>query len=219
MTHRPDVFADPLRNRGSAFTRDERSRLGLTGRLPAAVETLEQQAARAYRQLDRKPTDLEKYIFLELLRDRNETLYYKVLVDHLSEMLPIVYDPTVGEAIVEWSHDYRTSRAVYLSIDRQDEIRASFQTLGLGPDDVDLIVCSDAEQILGIGDWGSTAPTSPSASSRSTPPRPASTLDGSSRSTSTAEPTTSSCPTTPRTSATGTHASEGTPTTSSSPPT
>src|SRR5699024_2770205 len=81
-------------------------------------------------------------------------LYYRLLTDHLAEMLPIVYDPTVGDAIKQWSRDYRRSRAVYLNVNRPEDIRASFETLGLGADDVDLIVCSYAEEILGIGDWG-----------------------------------------------------------------
>ncbi|GGY98754.1 NAD-dependent malic enzyme [Streptomyces poonensis] len=150
----PAALCDPLRNRGTAFTHAERERLGLTGRLPAAVETLDQQAARAYAQLGRQPTDLAKYLYLDALHDRNETLYFKLLLDHLPELLPVVYDPTVGDAIQQWSHDYRRSRAVYLSVDRPQDVRASFETLGLGPDDVDLIVVSDAQQILGIGDWG-----------------------------------------------------------------
>lgn len=81
-------------------------------------------------------------------------LYYKLLTDHLAEMLPVVYDPTVGEAIKKWSCDYRRSHAVYLDVNHPEHIRASFETLGLGADDVDLIVVSDAEEILGIGDWG-----------------------------------------------------------------
>src|SRR5947209_15585959 len=113
----PGVLRNPLLNRGTAFTEDERVRLGLVGRLPAAVETLDEQAARAYEQLRRKPDDLAKYIYLDLLHDRNETLYFRLLTDHLSELMPVVYDPTVGQAIKEWSHDYRKSRAVYLSID------------------------------------------------------------------------------------------------------
>ncbi|EPH07062.1 malate dehydrogenase (oxaloacetate-decarboxylating) [Propionibacterium sp. oral taxon 192 str. F0372] len=154
MAHNPTVMTDPLTNRGTAFTAEERAKLGLTGRLPARVETLDEQAARAYRQLSGFDRDLHKYVFLDQLHDRNEVLYYKVLTDHLTELLPIVYDPTVGEAIKQWSHDYRRSRALYLSIDHIDQIEASFKTLGLGPNDVDLIVVSDAEEILGIGDWG-----------------------------------------------------------------
>lgn len=154
MPSKPPVMADPLTNRGTAFTMEDRKRLGLTGRLPVAVETLDQQAARCYAQLHGFDRDLDRYIYLDQLHNRNEVLYYKVLTDHLTELLPVVYDPTVGEAIKQWSRDYRRSRAVYLSIDHIDDVRASFETLGLGPDDVDLLVVSDAQEILGIGDWG-----------------------------------------------------------------
>ena len=154
MAKKPEIILNPLTNRGTAFTHAQRARIGLTGRLPSAVETLDQQAGRAWKQLERYETDLEKYVFLDQLHDRNEVLYFRLLVDHLAELLPIVYDPTVGEAIEKWSQDYRRSRAVYLSIDRPEDVEASFDTLGLGPDDVDLIVVSDAEAILGIGDWG-----------------------------------------------------------------
>ncbi|MFZ7233826.1 NAD-dependent malic enzyme [Avibacterium avium] len=154
MSHPPDILTNPLTNKGTAFTLEERAKLGLTGRLPAAVETLDEQAKRAYEQLSRYEKPMEKYIFLDQLHNRNEVLYYRLLTDHIAEMLPIVYDPTVGDAIKQWSRDYRRSRAIYLNVNRPEDIRASFETLGLGADDVDLIVCSDAEEILGIGDWG-----------------------------------------------------------------
>ena len=154
MPQKPQILTNPLTNRGTAFTHEERAQLGLVGRLPAAVETLDQQAARAYKQISEYETDLEKYIYLDQLHNRNEVLYYRVITDHLAEMLPIVYDPTIGEAIKKWSGDYRQSRAVYLSIDRPEDVRASFETLGFGPDDIDLLVVSDAQEILGIGDWG-----------------------------------------------------------------
>jgi malate dehydrogenase (oxaloacetate-decarboxylating) len=150
----PDALTNPVVNRGSAFTARERTRLGLVGRLPSGVLTLEQQADRVHRQLQELPTDLQRNLLLEQVHDRNETLYYKVLTEHLAELLPIVYDPTVGEAIEKYSDEYRGQRGVYLSIDAPDDIEAAFASLGLGPDDVDLIVCSDAEAILGIGDWG-----------------------------------------------------------------
>jgi malate dehydrogenase (oxaloacetate-decarboxylating) len=150
----PAVLTDPMRNRGAAFTEDERDSLGLAGRLPPAVLTLDQQALRAYGQLQRQGSDLAKNVYLELLHDRNEVLYYKVLGDHLAELLPVVYDPTVGEAIEKYSEEFRRPRGVFLSIDRPGDIAKAFGTLKLGPDDVDLIVCTDAEQILGIGDWG-----------------------------------------------------------------
>lgn len=150
----PAVLQDPVGNRGVAFSQAERDRLGLTGRLPSAVLTLDQQALRAYQQLQRQPSDLAKNVYLEQLHDRNETLYYRVLSDHLAELLPVVYDPTVGDAIETYSHEYRRPRGIFLSIDQPDEIAKAFATLELGPDDVDLIVCTDAEEILGIGDWG-----------------------------------------------------------------
>ena len=154
MTTKPAIITNPLTNRGTAFTREERQRLGLVGRFPSSVESLDEQAARSYAQLETFDDDLDKYVFLDQLHDRNEVLYYRVLVDHLTELLPVVYDPTVGEAIKKWSHEYRRSRAVYLSVDRIEDVRVSFESLGLGPDDVDLLVVSDAEAILGIGDWG-----------------------------------------------------------------
>ena len=150
----PGVLNDPLRNRGVAFTLAEREALGLTGRLPSGVLTLEEQARRVWLQLQAQGDDLAKNVYMEQLHDRNEVLYYKVLLDHLAELLPVVYDPTVGDAIERYSHEYRRPRGIYLSIDRPDDIQAAFGTLGLGPGDVDLIVCSDAEEILGIGDWG-----------------------------------------------------------------
>jgi malate dehydrogenase (oxaloacetate-decarboxylating) len=150
----PSVLDDPLTNRGSAFTAAEREALGLTGRLPSGVLTLEEQARRVYEQLQRQPTDIAKNVYLEQLHDRNEVLYYKVLADHLAELLPVVYDPTVGDAIERYSHEYRRPRGVFLSIDQPNDVDKAFESLHLGADDVDLIVCSDAEEILGIGDWG-----------------------------------------------------------------
>jgi malate dehydrogenase (oxaloacetate-decarboxylating) len=150
----PGVLDDPVLNRGVAFSAAERESLGLTGRLPSAVLTLDEQTGRAYRQLQQQGSDLAKNVYLEQLHDRNETLYYRLLAGHLAELLPIVYDPTVGEAIEKYSHEYRRPRGLYLSIDQPDDIAKAFGTLRLGPGDVDLIVCSDAEEILGIGDWG-----------------------------------------------------------------
>ncbi len=154
MDRAQQILKDSAVNRGPAFDEETRKRLGIVGRLPSAVEDLGTQVARSLRQLKQLPDDLARYIYLDALHDRNETLYYRLLVDHLPELLPIVYDPTIGDAIMEWSHDYRISRAVYLSIDRPEDIEESFASLELGPDDVDLVAVSDAEQILGIGDWG-----------------------------------------------------------------
>jgi malate dehydrogenase (oxaloacetate-decarboxylating) len=150
----PEVLENPILDKGTAFTESERDALGLTGRLPSAVQTLDQQAQRAYQQLLRQGDDLAKNVYMEQLHDRNEVLYYRVLADHLAELLPVVYDPVIGDAIERYSHEFRRPRGLYLSIDRPDDMDRAFDSLGLGPDDVDLIVCSDAEEILGIGDWG-----------------------------------------------------------------
>ena len=152
--HVPAALGTASVNRGVGFTREQRRNLGLTGRLPSAVLTLEQQAQRVWQQLQRLGTDLDRNLLLDQLRNRHEVLYFKVLSDHLTELMPVVYTPTVGEAIQKFSDEYRGQRGLYLSIDQADEIAEAFQTLGLGPDDVDLIVCTDAEAILGIGDWG-----------------------------------------------------------------
>lgn len=148
------LLTDLLLNRGTTFTPEERQALGLVGLLPSAVTTLDEQARRAYAQYQRQPTDLAKNVYLTALQDRNEVLFYRLLADHLQEMLPIVYDPTVAQAIEQYSHEYRRPRGVYLSIDAPDAIEASLRNAGAGPDDVDLIVATDAEEILGIGDWG-----------------------------------------------------------------
>lgn len=150
----PTALTNPSINRGVGFTDEQRKRLGLTGRLPSGVLTLDQQAKRVWRQLQSLPTDLARNLALDQLHYRTETLYFKVLSEHLTELMPVVYTPTIGEAIQRFSDEYRGQRGLYLSVDRPDEIAESFQTFGLGPDDVDVIVCTDAESILGIGDWG-----------------------------------------------------------------
>jgi malate dehydrogenase (oxaloacetate-decarboxylating) len=148
------VLEDPEVNRGTAFTMDERDMLGLHGLLPSATETSGQQADRCYEQFNAKRSDVEKWVFLSQLHDSNEVLFYRLLGDHVPEMLPIVYTPTVGTAIEEFSHLFRRPRGVFLTIEDVDGIDRAFEATGLGPDDIDLVVASDAEAILGIGDWG-----------------------------------------------------------------
>jgi len=148
------VLTDPWLNKGTAFTEPERAALGLTGLLPSRVLTLDQQAQRAYHQCSQQASDLDKNVYLTALHDRNEVLFYRVLTDHLSELLPIVYTPTIGEAIQRYSHQYRRPRGVYLSIDAPDQIETALRAPGLSADEVDLIVATDAQAILGIGDWG-----------------------------------------------------------------
>jgi malate dehydrogenase (oxaloacetate-decarboxylating) len=148
------LLRSPMLNRGTAFTLAEREALGLTGLLPDGVSTIEGQLRRVYAQYRRQPDDLAKNIFLGHVRDRNEVLFYRLLTNHLEEMLPIVYTPTVGTAIERYSLEFGRPRGVYLSVDHPGQIETAFRNYGLGPDDVDLIVATDSEGILGIGDWG-----------------------------------------------------------------
>lgn len=148
------ILRDPGLNRGTAFTLEERAALGLEGLLPAGVLPLELQAVRSYEQYNLQPTDLAKNVFLAALRDRNQVLYFKLLEDHLTEMLPVVYDPVVAQAIERYSHEFQRPDGVYLSVDDVDGIEKAFKNYGLGGDEVDLLVATDAEEILGIGDWG-----------------------------------------------------------------
>jgi malate dehydrogenase (oxaloacetate-decarboxylating) len=146
------VLSDPRLNRGTAFSYAERHELGITGLVPPARVTLDQQVARVYAQYQRQPDDIAKNVLLTEVHDRNEVLYYRLLISHLPEMLPIVYTPTISQAIKSYSHEYRRPRGVYLSVDHPDLIEESLRATGMG--DLDLIVATDAGAILGIGDWG-----------------------------------------------------------------
>lgn len=148
------VLSSPTINRGTAFTLAEREQLGLTGLLPTGVSTLDGQTRRVWAQYQQQPTNLAKWVYLANLRDRNDVLFYRLLTDHLSDMLPVVYTPTVGTAIQRFSHEFRRSRGVYLSVDHPDQVETELRNTGLGPDDVDLLVATDSEGILGIGDQG-----------------------------------------------------------------
>ena len=148
------VLASPMLNRGTAFTLAERETLGLTGLLPDAVSTIEGQLARVYAQYRRQPGDLAKNLYLANLRDRNEVLFYRLLTEHIAEMLPIVYTPTVGTAIERYSLEFGRPRGVYLSVDHPGQVETAFRNYGLGAGNADLIVATDSEAILGIGDWG-----------------------------------------------------------------
>ncbi|HFJ9277507.1 NAD-dependent malic enzyme [Bacillus cereus] len=149
-----EVLSTPLLNKGVAFTQNEREELGLKGLLPPAVLTLEEQARRAYEQFSSQPDNLLKNVYLTALHDRNEVLFYRILTDHLREMLPIVYTPTVGVAIQRYSHEYRKPRGVYLSINDPSGIEEAFTNIGATAENIDLVVVTDGEGILGIGDWG-----------------------------------------------------------------
>ncbi len=149
-----DVLDNPQVNRGTAFTPAERDYLGLRGMLPSGVETVEEQVIRSYEQFKDTDNDVEKWTFLTNLHDSNEVLFYKLVGEHVKEMLPIVYTPTVGAAIQQFSHLFRRPRGVFLNIEDVDGIDQALEATGFGPDDIDLVVASDAEAILGIGDWG-----------------------------------------------------------------
>ncbi|MEQ1948367.1 MAG: NAD-dependent malic enzyme [Bryobacteraceae bacterium] len=148
------VLTTPLLNKGSAFSGEERESLGLNGLLPPVVGTLESQVASAYAQYKRLPDALGKNIYMTALHDRNEVLFFRLFSEHLREMIPIVNDRTVGLAMQQYHHECRRPRGVYLSINDPGGIEAAFRNLGAGPDEIDLILATDAEQIFGVGDWG-----------------------------------------------------------------
>ncbi|MCW3158693.1 NAD-dependent malic enzyme [Micropruina sonneratiae] len=148
------ILRNPISNRGTAFTLSERERLDLSGLLPSRVTTIEEQLRRTFAQYRRSPSPLAKFIYLSQLRDRNEVLFYRLLSENLEEMLPIIYTPTVGEAIERFSHEYVGSRGLFLSIDRPDLIEQSLHNYVPDPDEIDLVVVTDSEGILGIGDQG-----------------------------------------------------------------
>jgi malate dehydrogenase (oxaloacetate-decarboxylating) len=154
VPHGRELLRNPRLNRGTAFTQAERTALGVAGLLPAGVQTLEEQMRRAYEQYQTQPSNLAKNEFLAALHDRNEVLYYRLLAEHLKAMLPVVYDPVVAEAIEQYSHQYQRPDGVYLSIDDVANVETALRNFGLAADDVDLLVATDAEAILGIGDWG-----------------------------------------------------------------
>jgi malate dehydrogenase (oxaloacetate-decarboxylating) len=143
---------DPLLNKGTCFTLDERDALGLRGILPPAVSSPDEQALRAYENYVNAGDDVARYLFLAALQDRNETLFYRLLVDHLDEMVPIVYTPTVGKVCERYSHIYRRPRGVYVST--EDRGRIAELLANAERDQTKIIVVTDNEAILGIGDQG-----------------------------------------------------------------
>ncbi|KAL1950951.1 hypothetical protein VTO73DRAFT_100 [Trametes versicolor] len=147
------ILTNPRWNKGTAFTIDERTAFGLTGRLPFRINTLDEQCDRAYDQLEAREEPLRKNTFLQSLKDQNWVLYYALLSRHLRELIPVIYTPTEAEAISNYSHLFRRSEGLYLTFPTQDSMEVDFleQTKGR---QIDLVVCSDAEQILGIGDQG-----------------------------------------------------------------
>lgn len=146
------LLEQPLLNKGSAFTEAERREFGLTGLLPPGVSAPEVQLARIYGNYRQKTSNLERYIHLVSLQDRNETAFYKLLSDHLVEMMPIIYTPVVGEACQAYSRIYRRPRGLYIAYPQRDEIDAALANLG--DQDISIVVVTDGERILGLGDLG-----------------------------------------------------------------
>lgn len=138
---------------GTGFTIPERKAFGLAGRLPYRVNSLDEQCHRAYDQLQTRDTPIRKNTFLQSLKDQNWVLYYALLKRHIKELIPIIYTPTQGEAIANYSHLFRRSEGLYMTYANEDEMEEEFleQTRGR---DIQLFVVSDAEAILGIGDQG-----------------------------------------------------------------
>jgi malate dehydrogenase (oxaloacetate-decarboxylating) len=147
-----DLLDTPVLNKGTAFTPEERIRFGLHGLLPPHAETLDEQVARAYEAFQKKDSDLERHIYLRALQDTNEVLFYRLLLDRIEEMTPLVYTPTVALACEQFSHIYRRPRGLFISYPMRDSIP---ELLRNRPNkDVDVIVVTDGERILGIGDQG-----------------------------------------------------------------
>lgn len=152
MARTLDYLYDPRLNKGTAFTEQEREALGLRGLLPPRVVAPEEQEARVLENFRRKSTDLERYIYLISLQDRNEHLFYRVLMEHIEEMMPIVYTPTVGEACLQFGHIFRRPRGLYLCPEDRGQVS---DILRHWPEpEVGIIVVTDGERILGLGDLG-----------------------------------------------------------------
>jgi malate dehydrogenase (oxaloacetate-decarboxylating) len=146
------ILNNPLLNKGSAFTQKERDALALNGHLPYAASTIEQQVERRYQNFRSQPDDLSKHVFLSALQNRNETLFYRLVLEHINEMLPLIYTPTVGQASKEYSYLYQEPRGLYLSFPLKERIEE--MVANIEQDKIDVIVVTDGERILGLGDLG-----------------------------------------------------------------
>ncbi|MBI5200044.1 MAG: NAD-dependent malic enzyme [Elusimicrobia bacterium] len=149
-----DLLHDPLLNKGTAFTREERLELGILGLLPPAVSKPEEQKERVLRNIRKRPDDLDRYVDLLSLLDRNETLFYKVVTDHIEELLPIIYTPTVGKGCQLYAHLFRRSRGLFITRHEKGMIRDVLKNWPRR--DVRVVVVTDGERILGLGDLGAS---------------------------------------------------------------
>lgn len=147
-----ELLENPMLNKGSAFSEAERLEFGLLGLLPFHPSTIEEQLARTYENYRRKETDLERYIFLVSLQDRNETLFYRLVQEHITEMMPIIYTPTVGLGCQRYSHVFRRPRGLFISFPHRNEIDRILENAPVK--DIAVIVVTDGERILGLGDLG-----------------------------------------------------------------
>lgn len=154
MTTAYNILNDPFLNKGTAFTKQERETLGLNGTLPTKVQTIEEQAERVYEQYELRPEGMQKRKFLMEIFNTNRTLFYYVMEQHIEELLPVVYDPVIAPAIEKYSEIFmKPQGATFLSIDNPEEIKESLKNAA-GGRKIKLIVVTDGEGILGIGDWG-----------------------------------------------------------------
>lgn len=148
----PSLLESPLLNKGSAFSKEERASFNLTGLLPPSYENIDEQVDRCYRQFSNFRTNLNKHIYLRAIQDKNETLYYKLVQAHLEEMMPVIYTPTVGDACEQFSDIYRSNRGLFISYDEREQMDDILRNATKNK--VKVIVVTDGERILGLGDQG-----------------------------------------------------------------
>lgn len=147
-----ELLTTYLLNKSTAFTQEERGTLGLLGKLPAKIETLDEQVKRAYRQFKKYRSGMQKHIYLNNLHDKNEVLFYKLVNEYLAEMIPIIYTPNIGKAVKEFSHEFRQPRGLYIAYPDQDKIETILENRT--HPEISVIVVTDGERVLGIGDQG-----------------------------------------------------------------
>lgn len=150
-----ELLNNPMLNKGTAFSKAERDNLGLNGLLPIQVESIEKQEKRCYKQFQSKQDNFAKHLYMMDLYDKNRTLFYRLLTSHIKEMLPIIYTPTIGDGVKKYCEEFKSPMdSLYLSIDDRENMDKAFDNLNLKEDQVEIMVITDSQGILGIGDWG-----------------------------------------------------------------